>query len=145
MNRELCRTYLEDPESNQAHLAVCEECSAIFEQLDAHGGHEPVRMEHLPLASWEGATYRAWPLVAAAMVMVLSLTAALLAAAGASPFLVLGSALRESVPSFDLLLSFAGLARGVVESAPVFVIVSFLIVNALLVALLRRAPRGVDA
>ena len=144
MNSELCQRYLEDPDANQAHLAVCADCRAIFEELDARISNDPVSVEGLPLAPWEGATYRAWPLVAGGVLTVLALTAALFAVAGASPIFVLGKALSDSIPSMDVLLSFARLARGVVESAPVFVIVSFVIVNALLIALLRRAPKGVD-
>lgn len=144
MNRELCQRYLEDPDAHPAHPATCAECRALFEELNTKVQNRPVRVEALPLAAWEGSTYRAWPLVAGGALTVVAMAAALFAAAGASPAVVLGSLLRDSIPSVDVLLSFVGLARGVVQSAPIFIVASFICVNAILIALLRRAPKGLD-
>ena len=145
MTPELCQRYLEDPEAHEAHLSECAECREVFEQLDAKVSHQSVRVDALPLAPWEGAGFRSWPLVAGVALTVVAVAAAIFAAAGASPASVLGDAFRAAFPSMDVVFSFLQLARGVVQTAPLVVIVLFVAVNAILVALLRRAPKGLDA
>lgn len=145
MTPEICQRYLEEPEAHEAHLAECADCRAIFAELDAKVAHQPVRLDALPLAPWEGAAYRSWPLVVGGALTVVAIAAAIFAAAGASPVVVVSEAFRAAFPSMDVVYSFLQLARGVVQSAPVVVIALFLAVNAILIALLRRAPRGLDA
>jgi hypothetical protein len=146
MNRESCRQYLEDPEANASHLAECAECRAIAESLQSSGPdpRASVDLKALPLAAWEGASHRAWPLVAAGAIAVAAIAALLFMATGTSPMQLL----RGKVPSKDLVASFVRLFSGAVQNAPVGfqIVVAFLfvVVNAVFIALLRRAPRGID-
>lgn len=143
MKSEDCRRYHEDPEANAAHLATCAECRAVDEQLRAPVNNRKLRIETLPLAPWEGASFRSWPLVAGGALAVIAIAAAFFAAAGASPLLVL-EALRNAVPSGQIVQSFVQLGSGIVRHAPVAILLAFLVVNAILFALLRRAPKGID-
>jgi hypothetical protein len=146
MNRESCKQYLEDPEANASHLAECAECRAIAESLQASGlgPRASVDVQTLPLAAWEGASYRSWPLVAAGAIAVAAIAALLFMATGTSPMQIL----RGKVPSADVVASFVRLLGGAVQNAPaafqIVVAVLFVIVNAIFIALLRRAPRGID-
>ncbi|MGZ5492899.1 MAG: hypothetical protein ACXW3E_05195 [Thermoanaerobaculia bacterium] len=146
MNREFCKQYLEDPEANASHLAECAACRAFAESLQGSGlgPRASVDVEALPLAAWEGASHRAWPLVAAGAIAVAAIAALLFMATGTSPMQIL----RGKVPSTDVVASFVRLFSGAVQNAPVafqiVVAVLFVIVNAIFIALLRRAPRGID-
>ena len=144
-----CEKYLEDPDANAAHLATCAECRAVDEALRASSalGLEPrasVETNVLPLAPWEGAAYRSWPLVAAGAVAVAVIAALLFAATGTSPLDII----RGNVPSSHVIASMFRLAGGAVQNAPVSwqvgLAISFLVVNGIFIALLRRAPRGLD-
>ena len=144
MNPESCQRYLEDPEANAAHLAECEDCRALADSLEPPipgGGHA---MADLPLATWEGASHRSWPLVIAGAIAVAVIAGLLFAATGTTPTQLL----RGNVPSGDVVASILRLAGGAVQNAPVRwqigIAVSFLVVNAIFIALLRRAPRGID-
>jgi hypothetical protein len=146
MNRESCQRYLEDPEANASHLAECADCRTLAETLQASGLRPRASdRRDLPLASWEGASHRAWPLVAAGAIVVAVIATILFAAIGTSPF----ELLRGNVPSKDVVASILRLADGgAIQNAPVklqvLIGISFVIVNAILIALLRRAPRGID-
>jgi hypothetical protein len=147
MNRESCRQYLEDPEANASHLADCAECRAIAESLQASGlgPRASVDVETLPLAAWEGASHRAWPLVAAGAIAVAVIAGLLFAASGTSPLEIL----RGNVPSRDVMASVLHLADGgAIQNAPIkvqiLIGISFVLINAIFIALLRRAPRGID-
>lgn len=145
MTPESCQRYLEDPEAHGAHPAECAACRAMFEELDAKLDGGSLRIETLPLAPWEEAGYRSWPLVAGGALAVLAIITAIFVVAGVSPSAVLSDAARSAVPSLDVVMSMLQLARGVVQNAPIAVLGLFLAVNAILIALLRRAPKGVDA
>jgi hypothetical protein len=148
-----CQKFLEDPESHAAHLATCERCRAMADHLDArmNGGRAigPVRIDSLPLAPWEGATHKSWPLVIGVMLGVLAIATALFAMAGLSPLAALGDTIREKVPSAGILGSMIRLAPRAIQNAPaglqILIVISFLLVNGLLFVLLRRAPKGIDA
>ncbi len=147
MNRESCQRYLADPDANASHLAECAECRALEEALSEAAGPAPrtsVEVPDLPVAEWEGASYRAWPLVVAGTIAVAAITLILFAATGASPLEIL----RGNVPSGDVIASMFHLASGAVQNAPVrwqvAIAVSFVVVNGIFIALLRRAPRGLD-
>ncbi|HEX6098499.1 MAG TPA: hypothetical protein VF432_19440 [Thermoanaerobaculia bacterium] len=135
-----CEEYLEDPEANAAHLETCAECRALEEDfaLPIEIQHRPIRVDALPLASWEGASYRTWPLVGAGVVSALTLAIVLSAYAGISPLTVMTS----SMPSLDALLTFLDLTRRAIGGPLVAVL--FVVINTLLYFLLRRAPKGVD-
>ena len=147
MNRESCKQYLEDPEANASHLAECAECRAIAESLQASGlgPRASVDVKALPLAAWEGASHRAWPLVAAGAIAVAVIAGLLFAASGTSPLEIL----RGNVPSRDVITSILHLADGgAIQNAPlkvqILIGISFVLINAIFIALLRRAPRGID-
>jgi hypothetical protein len=146
MNPESCQRYLEDPEANASHLAECADCRALDEALRASSvlGPPSAVASELPLAGWEGAAYRPWPLVAAGVIAVAVIAGLLFAATGTSPLQIL----RGKIPSTDVVASMFRLAGGAVQSAPVAwqvaIAISFVIVNGILFALLRRAPRGLD-
>jgi hypothetical protein len=141
---ERCRLYLEDPEAHAAHLQECAECRALFEEMSERVGHRPVTVDALPLAPWEGASHRSWPLVVGGALTVFAITGALFAAAGPSAI----QAVRSSLPSLDIVMSIFRLAGGAVQNAPttwqIGIAISFVIVNAIFLALLRRAPKGID-
>jgi anti-sigma factor RsiW len=148
-----CQKYLEDPEAHAAHLAGCERCRAVFEQLDAPiaegRGIPSVRIDSLPLAPWEGATHKSWPLVIGAILGVVAIAAGLFAIAGLSPITALTESVRANIPSVDLLGSMMRLAPGAIQNAPaglqIAIAISFVVINALLFLRLRRAPKGIDA
>ena len=135
-----CDDYLQDPEAHRAHVETCAVCRAITEDLDAEVevSPRPVNLDALPLAAWEGAQHRTWPLVAAALVAMLTLAIVLAAAAGVSPI----RAATASLPSLQALLTFLQLT-GQAMGAPL-VAVLFVVINSVLFLLLRRPPRGVD-
>jgi hypothetical protein len=135
-----CEEYLEDPEANAAHLETCAECRALEEDfaVPIEIQHRPIRVDALPLASWEGASYRTWPLVGAGVVSALALAIVLSAYAGISPMTVVTS----SMPSLEALLTFLDLTRRAIGGPLVAVL--FVVINTILYFLLRRAPKGVD-
>ena len=135
-----CDEYLQDPEANAAHLETCAECRALEEDLGnlIEVQHRPLNVDALPMAAWEGASHRTWPLVGAGVVSALTLTIVLSAYAGISPVKVM----KSSMPSLDALLTFLQLT-GRAIGGPV-VAVLFVVINTILFLLLRRAPKGVD-
>lgn len=145
-----CEDYLQDPETNAGHLQTCEICRAIAEDLDGEVEVKarPLDVNALPLAGWEGASYRTWPLVAAGLVSVLILAVVLFLAAGTSPVRGMTSALTSGVTSFEALSNFFRLFGRGLQAAPagvhIIVGVLFVTINAILFLLLRRSPRGID-
>lgn len=135
-----CEEYLEDPEGNAAHLQSCEMCRAITEELDDELAvtSRPLNVSALPLAPWEGAKHRTWPLVGAGLLAAFTLAIVLSAAAEVSPL----TAVTSSMPAVEALLTFFQLT-GRAMGAPV-VAVLFLVINTVLFLLLRRAPKGAD-
>ncbi|MEO8380780.1 MAG: hypothetical protein ABI779_14040 [Acidobacteriota bacterium] len=131
-----CEDYLEDPEGNASHLASCSICAALEEEVEVR--HQPMSVDALPLAPWEGAKYRTWPLVGAGLLAVFTLAIVLSAAAEVSPL----TAVTASMPSVKALLTFFQLT-GRAMGAPV-VAVLFVVINTVLFLLLRRAPKGAD-
>ncbi|HEY2829537.1 MAG TPA: hypothetical protein VGJ88_05410 [Thermoanaerobaculia bacterium] len=131
-----CERYIEDPEANASHLAACEECRALFGGA-SNVPSPKIDVNALPLAPWEGAQHRAWPLVAGAALAIFAIAAALFAASGASA----ADTLAANMPTLSRLQSLVGLMR----QAPIMVVgVLFIVVNTVLIALLRRAPKGLD-
>jgi hypothetical protein len=129
-----CERYIEDPEANASHLETCEECRALFGASAAVRAPK-IDVNALPVAPWEGAQHRAWPLVTGAALAIFAIAAALFAASGASP----ADTLAANVPTLGRLEALVVLMR----QAPIMVVgVLFVVVNTLLIALLRRAPKG---
>ena len=148
MKTDACTRYLNDPEANALHLAECLECAALFGNADAIVETKAIDMSALPLAPWEGAAHKSWPLVIGGALAVLCVAAAMFTIAGVAPLNGIVQALASTIPSFttlQLLLRYVGDG---VQHAPaplqIGVAISFLVVNTLLVVLLRRAPRGID-
>ena len=135
-----CERYLEDPEAHAEHLAGCEACRSLFATLEEPVRHDPIRLDALPLAPWEGASHRAWSLVIGGALAVAVLSVILFFLAGDSPFAHLQLFMTTRVPMFRLA---AGAIRH--EFGPVLLGIGFITVNALLFVLLRRAPKGIDA
>ena len=80
MKTDSCQRYLEDPEGNASHLDTCTECRAFFAELEAPlTGQPPLQIRDLPLAPWEGASHRPWPVIASGALAVLAMAAALFA------------------------------------------------------------------
>jgi hypothetical protein len=144
-----CEDYFEDPVKNAAHLETCALCRALVEDVDTVViEHRPINIDALPLATWEGASHRTWPLVAVGLISVLVLAIALFLAAGTPPLRGIARAVTSSVTSFEAATKFFQLFGSGLHSAPTLVHVTiavlFVFINTLLFFLLRRAPRGID-
>lgn len=145
-----CEAYLEDPEKHQAHVETCAACRDLFSDLDAEVPvtPRPIAVDALPLAPWEGASHRTWPLVAAGIASVAMLAVALFLAAGTPPLRGIARAIASSVTSFEAASKFFQLFGNGLHSAPavvhVTIAVLFVAINSLLFILLRRAPKGID-
>ncbi|MCU1348593.1 MAG: hypothetical protein JWO56_1623 [Acidobacteria bacterium] len=144
MNDHACARYLEDPEANAAHLAGCEACRALFGELEETVEHPPLAIGMLPLAPWEGSRHRAWALVLFGAVGVCALAVALFLVAGVSPLHGVAAATRVPSPESAMTMA-ADVSHALMRSAGGWIVLGFLVTNAVLFALLRRAPRGVDA
>jgi len=142
---EACQRYLEEPEANAEHLRHCAECRAVFDALGLEVEGAPLAVGELPLAPWEGASHRPWQLIAACAVSILALSIVFFVYAGTSPLSVLSSAMTRLQAMREILR----LTSSAVRTAPlmwqVTIGVLFVAVNTILVLLLRRAPRGIDA
>jgi hypothetical protein len=147
MTNTACEKYLEDPEANAAHLRTCAKCNAEAMALAEKADVAPpsIDLDALPLAPWEGASHRAWPLVLGTAAVVAIVALALLDAAGMSPLHVV----EGSLTSMEAIRTFLNRSASGLRSASVGAQIgfgaAFLVVNALLIVLLRRAPRGIDA
>jgi hypothetical protein len=147
MTDERCQRYLEDPEGNAAHPAECEACCLLTATLDDTSVNLPAEVDvnTLPLAAWEGAAHRPWPLVLSLAGGVLVLALMLCFAAGTS----ITRAVSSSASSFDMIRDLIRMTGDAAPHAPaawqIGVGILFFVVNGLLVLLLRRPPRGIDA
>lgn len=145
-----CDDYLEDPEANAAHAESCAACRAITDELsdEVVAAPRPIALDALPMASWEGASHRTWPLVAAGVASMMILAVVLFLAAGISPLNGIARAVTSAVPSLDLMVNLSHLAGGALHKAPmawhVAIALSFLTINTILFLLLRRSPKGID-
>jgi hypothetical protein len=147
MNEDACQRYLEDPEANVAHLRTCAKCNAEAAALAKKTDVEPpsIDLNALPLAPWEGSQHRAWPLVLGTAAVVAIVALALLDAAGMSPLHVVEGSLT-SMEAIRTQLNRAAMSlRAASLGVQIAFGIAFVIVNGLLIALLRRAPRGMDA
>jgi len=147
MTNDPCQQYLEDPEANADHLRTCARCRAEAAALAAKSDVEPpsINVDALPLAPWEGSSHRAWPFVLGGTAIVVIIALALCDAAGMSPVHVAEGSLASMEIFRNQLKSWAESLRGASIGAQLAFGAAFLIVNGLLVVLLRRAPRGIDA
>lgn len=148
-----CEDYFENPELNAAHLERCAECRTLHDAIEGDIDDDvieprPISVEALPLAAWEGASHRTWPLVAAGALSVLSLAIVLFLAAGTPPLRGIAQAVTSNVTGFEAASKFISYFGSGIHSAPahmhVIVGVLFVVINSLLYLLLRRAPKGID-
>ncbi|HSY49814.1 MAG TPA: hypothetical protein VLC46_13455 [Thermoanaerobaculia bacterium] len=147
MTDSACQRYLEDPEPNAAHLETCATCRAEAAGLAEKAGAEPapIDLDALPLAPWEGSSHRPWGLVLGGAVVVIAIALALCDATGMSPLHVAESSLASMEGIRSLLTRATASLRAASLGMQIAFGVLFLVVNALLIVLLRRAPRGIDA
>ena len=147
MTNDPCQQYLEDPEANADHLRTCAKCRAEAAALamKSDAAVPPIDVDALPLAPWEGSSHRAWPLVLGGTAILVIIALALCDAAGLSPVHVAEGSLASMEIFRNQLKGWAESLRGASLGAQLAFGAAFLIVNALLVVLLRRAPRGIDA
>src|SRR5438132_10855223 len=106
-----CRRFLEDPEANTAHLAECAACRALFDQLNTPVAEASVDVPALPLAPWEGASHRSWPLVLTGALAILAIAIALWAAVGMSPMRALTIGLNSGTAARASILTAADAVR----------------------------------
>jgi hypothetical protein len=143
--KDACQRYLEEPEANPGHLAVCEHCRALFDTLGLSVEERPVSVGALPLAPWEGASHRPWPLVAGGALLLFVVAIAACFWAGVPPLRVVQSSLTTMQNARGFV---SGAAIALREASLVVQVgfgLLFVAVNTALVLLLRRAPRGIDA
>ena len=140
MKTEACERYVADPEANASHLDECVECAALFGSSDVGA---TLKLDALPLAPWEGAAHKSWPLVIGGALTVFCIAAALFTIAG-----VPLTALTGAIPSFSTLQLLLRDVGDGLQHAPapwqIAIAISFLVVNTVLIVLLRRAPKGID-
>jgi len=139
MNED-CLRFAEDPEAHAAHLNACETCRAAYGTIETHA----VAVDALPLAPWEGASYRAWPLVLGGALGVLAIALALCASAGISPIAAVVAGMSGG-PIRAWIAVATETLRGASPMWQVAYGVAFIAINTIFVLLLRRAPRGIDA
>ena len=150
-----CEDYFEDPEKNAAHLQSCALCRSMNEELDAGLLRSEIDvqpraldLEALPMAAWEGAAHRTWPLVAAGFAAVLILAVGLFLASGMPPLRGFTNAVTSNLTAYEAASKFFPLVGNGLHSAPMVVHVTiavlFVLINTILFLLLRRAPKGID-
>lgn len=143
MKTDSCLRYLEDPEANAGHLEECAECRALFGEHDVPV--KPLALDALPLAAWEGASHRAWPLVLAGFVVASIAAVVLCFIAGMTPLQVVERSFRSVQSMRAFVFTSADALREASRGAQIAFAAAFLVVNGVLFALLRRSPRGIDA
>lgn len=139
-----CDEYLQDPEANAGHVETCEACRALAIELDEEIDvrRRSIDLDALPLAPWEEAKHRTWPLVGAGLAATLTLATVLFFASGVSSLSGIAHAVLSAFPPMQpvvRVLQLTGHALG----APLVGLL-FLLINSILVLLLRRPPRGID-
>lgn len=142
--KEACQRYLEEPEKDARHLAECEECRALFDTLGLAVDSPAVSVGSMPLAPWEGASHRAWPLVAGGALLVLAVAVAVCLWAGVPPLRVVQSSFAALTTARTSISSVAEALRQASTIWQIAFGLLFVAVNTALVVLLRRAPRGIN-
>jgi hypothetical protein len=138
-----CQRYLADPEGNESHLAECAECRVLFG--DTSLDTRPLHVDALPLAPWEGAAHRAWPLVLGGILALFAAALALGQVAGLAPTRVAERSLSSMTAAQRFVMDAANVLRTASPMTQIGFVVALIAVNAALVLLLRRSPRGIDA
>lgn len=158
MTRPECDSFLEDPEAHAGHARTCESCGALRKDLDRidsildNGRLESIPARNLaaeapPLAPWEGASDRAWPLVILSAAILLFAATAFFMLSGIAPIRGFAEAVSQSVfPRVNVVSVGTAWAR-TLQRAPagihLILGLSFIAINVLFVFLLRRQPKGI--
>ena len=139
-----CDEYLEDPEAHAAHVESCEACRALAFELDdeIEVQPRPIRIDALPLAPWEGASHRTWPLVGAGLAATLILAIVFFFASGVSSLSGIANAVFSAIPPIEPVVRVLQLTGRAIGGSVIAVL--FLAINSILFLLLRRAPKGID-
>lgn len=155
-----CDLFMEDPERHAAHGESCADCRAFLDEMkrfeaklaDVKVIERPLAssiQNRLPLAPWEGAAHRAWLPVLVVLLAVTATAIGLMMAAGVSPLEWMRGTVTSSAAiargGMTLLQSAPKIFGGLSPAFRATIVVVFVLVNLLLVALLRRAPKGYDA
>lgn len=142
-----CEQYLEDPELHSAHLESCDECRRFSRALAGSAMHEPLVIDAMPMASWEGSAHQSWSLVAGGLLVLVAAIGALSMTLDLPPLEMFRRTF--SFPPLSNMLGIAGKVGRALAQAPTALQIggaaAFLITNLLLVLMLRRPPRGIDA
>lgn len=155
-----CQQFRQDPEALSTHPEQCAACSALLEESadfetrlrEGFGSPElrPLRLDsdQLPVAPWEGASERAWPLAVLGALSLVFLAVILFLLSGISPTDGFRAVIASQLPRFEMFELAAVVGEGL-RAAPagvhLLIFAGFLVVNFVFFRLLRRAPRGVDA
>jgi hypothetical protein len=156
MTEPSCLPHRRDPERLATHAQGCDDCAAYQRELERfdHAVTPPVEGEplllnpgELPVAPWEGAAHRSWPLLAVAALLAAIVAGLLFASAGIGVIEGVRGTLQAMARGNMLRLA-AAFGESVREAPMPFhglIFGAFLGINFILFRLLRRAPRGADA
>ena len=153
-----CESFLETPDLFENHPNECPECAALVAELDRMDSvisgsavERPlvaVDPAKLPVAAWEGSSYRPWSIVLAAFAILGATATLLFVMAGIPPlegfravFLAHGSRLHL----FQVAEAVGQTLQKASWGTHLAILASFLLVNFLFFRMLRRAPKGIDA
>ena len=153
-----CDEFLDDPTAHQEHLRSCNSCRELVVELDkidrvlqgsiVEPSFHSLSGQALPLASWEGARYRSWPLIFFVLSALLGAAILLYGSAGVSPATGFRNVVTGDLLPLDTLIGALRHVGSGLQQAPLpfhFLVGGlFLLVNTLFYLLLRRAPKGVD-
>jgi predicted anti-sigma-YlaC factor YlaD len=148
MTEERCQRYLEDPEANAEHLAECEACRLLAANLEADTPDTAIpalNVDRLPLAPWEGAGHRSWGVVVGGSIVVLVIALAVCTWADVPPLRVMQSSLGTLTAMRSTITFAADRLRQASMAWQIAFGLLFVTAGSVLFALLRRAPRGIDA
>lgn len=160
MKNPECERWEDEPESLPLHPASCATCAAREAELarielaleqtapESAGSLAAILTEQLPVAPWEGAHARSWMTVFVSIALFAAAAVAAFAMLGFSPLEGFGEALRGVAQQGKAIFAATESMDAFVRSAPVafhiMIAVGVVLVNVLLIALLRRGPRGYD-
>lgn len=142
--KDACQRYLEEPEAHPGHLAECEACRALFDTLGLQVDVQPPAVGALPLAPWEGASHRPWPLIAGGALFMLVVAVAVCFWAGVPPLRIVQSSFGAMTTARTAISTWAESLRQASIVSQIAFGLFFVAVNTALVVLLRRAPRGIN-
>jgi hypothetical protein len=160
MKNPECERWQNEPESLPLHPASCAACAAREEELakmdrvieqtapEPAGSLAAILTERLPVAPWEGARARSWTMVFVSIALFAVAAAVAFAMLGVSPLAGFVEAMRGVTQQGKAIFAATESMGAFVRNAPavfhIMIGVGVILVNVLLVAMLRRGPRGYD-